>query len=830
MKQKIQTALTLLIIIFMPYMWYIDVAGTKVNFSLADVLLIPAGIMMLFNLKELFTRKRWFIMLYFAGLLFSLTLSHFASKLNPGFLHAPNSVLLMEIVKTIVTALYLLCAFVFVDEKNFKLTAITISLGSIPVMVIGFAAYLSHITGYTFPLQVYALKMLRFRGTFEDPNLCALYFIVIFYTSLYCFRFMQKRFLRWTMVTPALFSIIAIVLTQSRGGWLAFGGSILIFVLLSIRNIHKESLLLPLAAIIVVLLVLNLDYLLQNGKTTNEIITRVQMTVNQDVEDIDRVQLMKAAFQMGNDNFIVGVGKGSFPLNTNLYLGENSSAYRYQNIPHNTLLGFYAQQGIVGLLLFLLLPGYIMFRLILSCGGHRLYFIALLVGILIHSMTINLENIRFVWFLAGIFLAVEIKVFQNELRPTKTMGKGAYIPVLSGLLCVMLVLYSSLSLKLALNPYLSGGQVYEKTLSSLEPGWYSLRFDLQTDEHLHTVEVLDGENLIWKMDFRSAYGFVDEKLFISENFKIRFISNEEGWLKANNAYLQNETAKFPLYQYPLLPLPLYTWANNRELLAYLDIPSFRIPPDASGTPFEGLKLLDARIVKVSNLTHAFEFTYLCKQTTEKNYHMDLLMDFGSLTSLLSAENQRNSLKHRFSINPLTSEWEKDNVYTVKTYRLLSCLDFQLYGRYYDFENKVYDQEAYFPISWQEGSRNQEILSSDNNLWINFLYNKYDGDMIYMTYNGWVESGRMNLQAGAHTLKFTAQGTWLDGYPEIRILDNFLNEITRITLDDTMRDYTVEYYTEVPLEGMSFILELTNYKSEKDVGNRKAILKETFEVN
>lgn len=829
MKLKIQTGLTLFLIIFMPFMWYIDVAGTKVNFSLADVLLILAGIMLLFNLKELLMHKRWMVLLYFAGLLFSLALSQFAGKFKPGFLHVPNSVMLMEMVKTIVTTLYFLCAFMFINEKNFKLIAATLSLGSIPVIAVGFAAYFYQMTGRVFPLQSYALETLRFRGTFEDPNLCALYFIVIFYISLYCFKLLHNRFVRWVILGLIMLSIIAIFLTQSRGGWLAFGGSVLILAVFTLRKIQKESLLLPLAGILMFLLVLNADYLLQAGKVTNEIITRVQLPAGHDVENIDRVQLLKAAFRMGNDNFLVGVGKGSFPLNTNLYLGEDSKEYQMQYIPHNTLLSFFAQQGIVGLLLFLLLPGYILFRLMSSRGGHRPYFIALLAGILIHSMTLNLENIRFVWFLAGIFLASEVKTFQVNLHPSKAISKGAYIPILSGLLCVVLLLYISLSLKFVVNPFLSSGQTYEKTLSSLEPGWYSLSFDLQTDEHLHSVEVFNGENLLRKMDFRSAYGFVNEKLFIDGNFQIRFSSNEEGWLKINNAYLQNETTKIPLYQYPLLPLSLHAWANNNKLLVYSTIPSYITLPDASGKLLEALKLLDTRIVRVSNLTYAFEFQYLCEEPLEKNYQMDLLIYYSSLASLPPIESQRNSLSHRFTIYPLTSNWEKDKVYTVKSYRLLCSDNFQLYGRYYDYGSKVFVHEAYFPIPWELGFKSQEILSPANNLWMNFLYSKDKENMIHMTSNGWVESGRMNLKAGTHTLNFTAQGAWLDGYSEIRIRDSFLNEIARITLDNTMKDYSVEYRTEIPQEGISFLLELINHKSENEVGNRNVILKETFTV-
>lgn len=185
MKAKTQTGLNALVatglniflVILMPFMWYIDVSGTKVNFSISDVLLILVGILLLFNIKELFINKRWLVIVYFASLLFSLALSQFAGKFNDGFEHVPNSVMLLEMVKTAVVAVYFTGAFIFVNENNFKLTLITMSLGSIPVMFVGFYAYLYRMLDRDFFIDKYALDTFRFRGTFEDPNLCALYFI-----------------------------------------------------------------------------------------------------------------------------------------------------------------------------------------------------------------------------------------------------------------------------------------------------------------------------------------------------------------------------------------------------------------------------------------------------------------------------------------------------------------------------------------------------------------------------------------------------------------------------------------------------------------------------
>lgn len=829
MKLKIQTGLNLLLIILMPFMWYIDIADTKVNFALADVLLVFAAILVLFNLKEVFTQKRWLILLYFGGLLFSLALSQYAGKFNTDFLHVPNTVMLMEMVKTAVVAMYFISAFLFINEKYFKLTMVTISLGSIPVMAVGFAAYIFRLLDRDFPIETYALDRLRFRGTFEDPNLCALYFIIVFFVSLYCFKVVRNAVLRCLVAGVGLVSLISIVLTQSRGGWLALAGAVVIFLILNMKYIRKESILFILPVALFLMFVIEIDYRYIDGKVTDEVISRVQVSINQDVEDIDRVQLTKTAFQMGNDNFLTGVGKGSFPLNTNKYLGDESAAYKSQHIPHNTLFGFYAQQGIIGLLLFILLPGYILFLMVKNWKRQNAYFLALFTGILLHSMTINIENVRFVWFILGILLASEVKRLQPEFAPETTLKKGHYALALGGMLCLFLVLYGSLSIKMATNIYIAKGKVYEKTISSLEPGEYSFSFELQTDGHLHTVEVYDGQELVKKMDFKSAYGLVQETIPVKDNISIRFVSNNEGWMRVNNAYLQNQNMKMPVYDYILLPESTQNWIGKKQLLTYHEEPTFRKEPNISGSPLQALALLNTRVTRYSNLTHVIEVQYRCDDTVDKNYQLDLLMDYASLSFQLPEETQRNSWSHRFTLSPTTTKWEKGKEYNTKTYKLYSSDDFQLFGRYYDYENKVFEQEAYFPITWQMAFEGQDILPLGESAWINKRYTKDEENIIHMTFNAWVETGRYNLEPGDHTLTFTAKGSNLEGFSEVRLRDSHLNKISTITLDDTMKEYTVDYHTDTYQEGVSFILELINYKSEKDVGNRKVLLKDTLIV-
>lgn len=814
----------------MPLMWYIEVGGTTVNFSLADVLLPIISVFILLNIKVLFSQKKWLVILYFAGLLFSLALSQFTSRYNTEFLHVSDLVMLLEIVKTIVVALYFAGAFLLVNHKNFKTCMIAISLGSIPVMVIGLFSYIFYILEKPFPITSYALSnMLRFRGTFEDPNLCALYFIIIFFVSLLNYKLVQNLLLKTILAIISLLSLLLIVITLSRGGWLAFAGAGIIFILLNIKKTRKESILVFLAVILLVLVIVNMDYWVQKGMITNTIVDRTQQTLLMDSSEVDRVKLMKVAFQMGNDNFFTGVGKGSFSLNSNKYLGEDSIIYKEQYIPHNTILGFYAQQGILGLVLFLLLPGVLLFILVKSRKQHKSYLLALFSGLFLHSMTINIENVRFVWFILGIMLAAEVKSINIEPAPKPVIKKQPSTVVLLSTLCACVLLYAVASVKLATNIYVTNGRTYEKQFSVSEPGEYILSFDLQTDRNQHSVRLYNEDTLIKQMDFRAAYGLIQESIFLTGNTRVVFISNSAGWMKMSNAYFYNENIKIPIYDYPLLPDSLQNQLNKKGLLSYREEPPLKKEIDATGTELNEISLINARIIRYSNLTHIFEFDLKCKEDMNIDYQFDLQLEYSSLSSLLPGEMQYNNITHRFILSPATTNWIAGKEYTVKTYRLIHSETFNLYGRYYNYENKPFDKEAYFPITYDLIYENQQLLSPGKTHWINVLHSMDNENIIHMTYNGCVETGRINLKPGNHTLTFTAQGSWLDGYPEIRIRDSFLNEVSRIILDGTMKDYTVEYYTDKYQEGISFVLELINYNREENIGDRKVLLKDTLTI-
>ncbi|HOA80884.1 MAG TPA: hypothetical protein PKK61_07460, partial [Defluviitaleaceae bacterium] len=145
------------------------------------------------------------------------------------------------------------------------------------------------------------------------------------------------------------------------------------------------------------------------------------------------------------------------------------------------------------------------------------------------------------------------------------------------------------------------------------------------------------------------------------------------------------------------------------------------------------------------------------------------------------------------------------------------------------DDKTYRDESYFESPFKVKREKQEIIQAEKSNWINVRYNLNENNQININSNGWVETKRYNLEPGEYNISFKAQGSLLDGeYSTIRIRDSYLNEIAIIELDGTNRDYSIPYKVSEKEEGISFILELTNFE-RKDDKDRRVLLEDWVRI-
>jgi putative inorganic carbon (hco3(-)) transporter len=178
-------------------------------------------------------------------------------------------------------------------------------------------------------------EMKRITSVFEYPNALALYLapLLVFFLALYARGFALVR-RHWQVLGLAVMSLAAL-LTYSRGAWLA------IIVGLAVLLMRQSGVSLKRWASVAVIALLVLSPLLY---------TRFKATFN-DASSSERLQLYRAGAAKVLSQPLLGNGLYGFrtTLEKSDYTGE------ILNYPHNIVLNFWLETGLVGLVSFLML-------------------------------------------------------------------------------------------------------------------------------------------------------------------------------------------------------------------------------------------------------------------------------------------------------------------------------------------------------------------------------------------------------------------------------------------------------------------------------------------
>lgn len=258
-----------------------------------------------------------FLFLIWASLSFFWTASEFYTLAS------------LKILLTGVLAIILIFGLAKTERKTTGLFAAYI-LGSL-VSVIGiFIAFYHN--------QFYMMNF-RFSAYGLDPNDLAVMLSLAVPMSLYA-AIKQNNLVKkilYILFIPLV--IPAILLTASRGGFLAFIPSLLIIPWLFLKIPKKLK-------IIIIMFIIIGSYgilLFVPDQTFNRIIKLPQ---NLEAGDFNiRQQIWAASVPIIESHPVIGVGAGAFRVVVAKQLGE-------ERVTHNTLLSILAEEGIIGLLIF----------------------------------------------------------------------------------------------------------------------------------------------------------------------------------------------------------------------------------------------------------------------------------------------------------------------------------------------------------------------------------------------------------------------------------------------------------------------------------------------
>jgi len=253
---------------------------------------------------------------------------------------------------------------------------------------------------------------IKFRviSTFENPNLLAIFLVIVIPIALFMMLNERKLIVKAYYALSVIIFIISLGLTFSRTGMLGFVAAIVIFIVL--LNI-KYILYLIIGGICII------PFL------PSVLMSRIRsMSVHDSTVDY-RLKIWETTMQMINDNFFTGVGYGSgaYMEEYNNYLGKTKIVAH----AHNTVLEVFAESGVIGLIAFVVFIGQIYFNYIkvILHSNKKMQKLILIMGIsILTGFMINgiAEHTLFYYKNAAMFYVVffltsqyvEIRRWDNE--------------------------------------------------------------------------------------------------------------------------------------------------------------------------------------------------------------------------------------------------------------------------------------------------------------------------------------------------------------------------------------------------------------------------------
>jgi putative inorganic carbon (HCO3(-)) transporter len=228
------------------------------------------------------------------------------------------------------------------DKETLKKVLFVMMLVTVIIALMAIRDYMENIRG--------SLEESRVGGVFEQPNMLGGFFVYMMFFFLAFFLSYWKKFKYWLMLVPFALCFRGIMVTFSRGAYVAaaFGGLVTTFF---------KNKLLFIFSIVLLIVILVIPGVLPEGIRLRLASTfGGEKVISTNIEDITdpsagkRIIIWKGAMEMIKDQPIFGFGYGTFPYVIGAYAPSVESMDA-----HNTYLILAAEMGIPALALFLII-------------------------------------------------------------------------------------------------------------------------------------------------------------------------------------------------------------------------------------------------------------------------------------------------------------------------------------------------------------------------------------------------------------------------------------------------------------------------------------------
>lgn len=359
------------------------VLGFSIPIHPADIIagLLGAGILIQKEkFPKFFAPIRNFLWILFFSLVFSLSIFR-PLEVLPGALYA---------LRLAAYSLFFAASFILVQKservKAFVFSALTY-IGFF-IAVFGLFQYFFYPDIRPFTVWGWDDHLFRLVGTFLDPGFTSIFLVFGFLAALAKFFINRDKKL---LAVLAVF-ILALALTYSRAGYVAFLAGILTF-LFAKRNLKKALVIAGLFAMIVLLIPSFGSEGVRLGRTKSI---------------FARLESYSEAVSIASKSPVFGMGFNNLCIAKDKFLGQpvNFESHACSGI-ESSLLMILATTGIIGLIVFAYLIYWIVREIPKDIYGVT--FISSLVALLVHSLFVN--SLFYPWVMGwmGLLLGVSFK-------------------------------------------------------------------------------------------------------------------------------------------------------------------------------------------------------------------------------------------------------------------------------------------------------------------------------------------------------------------------------------------------------------------------------------
>lgn len=697
-----------IIIVTLPIMSIINFFGRfEFNVALSDLFILLLGIIYLIDIRAFKLKDQFPYWWYFFSLIIVVTISDIYAMYFSTIKSGSIILIISESLKIIITALYFFVGYTSISNKKLLKTSINCWIVGLWIFIlVGLYTTVSTWMG------VEVIKWHntigsdnRFLGTLTDANAAALYLSISFFLVLFSYHSLINKMIEKILyVITMVFTVICMFFTFSRGGLIGFSIGFAFYLLFNIKRLYKKLLYIIPLLIVFSLLLINIDTNCFNNYFYNTFVGRSKDVLERTGMFETRKLLSLSALHMGLDHPILGVGRGHFPFNSKPYLifegvDWNSQGEFYKDlIPHNTVLGIFAEIGIVGLIIFLsifILMFYKINKAKRISTNIKLLLYCLWVSIFVQSLAINLENTRGLWILVGILFAVldyelDIKDNLHHTFLSRWSKRNVGIFVISSILYAVIsyTLFIDTAVKLKGEGVDFSNRVNVLFYRPNEKGKHTLRYYLDTknvtqEGTLMRLNIYSKDlerKLLNSVQYNEVKGYGNLEFIVNKNTDeiqvelvgqdstivkdIKVITPSNKVIPILNDYLWLSDSMFYKYQEKNRLVDEETLKNKKEKRKFFK--QGILSPDEQIVLGDKILYKGATITKLGENTVRFDFTFECLDKMERDYIFWMHIHVDDINTIPKEGLKNGYINADHDLEIPTTSWEPGKTY-VHTY-------------------------------------------------------------------------------------------------------------------------------------------------------------------